>query len=59
MNWVINYLQEVATEMRKVNWPSRQELISSTGITILATFLIAGYIFGIDQIVSGLLEMIY
>lgn len=59
MNWVINYLQEVTKEMRKVNWPSRQELISSTGIVIFGTFLIAGYIFGVDQVVSSALELLY
>ena len=57
--WIWEYLQNVASEMEKVNWPSRDELISSTLITIVATFLISGFIFLTDQTISRLLEFIY
>jgi len=57
--WIWEYLQNVASEMEKVNWPSRDELISSTLITIVATFLISGFIFLADQTISRLLEFIY
>lgn len=59
MNWIKNYLEEVAQEMRKVNWPSQQELISNTFITIVATLIISGFIFGADHIVSTALEILY
>ena len=59
MTWIKEYLEEVAQEMRKVNWPSRQELISNTFITIVATLIISGFIFGADQIISGALELLY
>lgn len=45
--------------MRKVNWPDRPELISNTLITIGATIGASLYIYGIDQVVSSLLEVIY
>ena len=57
--WIWEYLQNVVSEMEKVNWPSRDELISSTLITIVATFLISGFIFLTDQAISRLLEFIY
>jgi len=57
--WIWEYLQNVAAEMEKVNWPSRDELISSTLITIVATFIVAGFIFLTDQALSTVLEFIY
>ena len=57
--WIWEYLQNVAAEMEKVNWPSRDELISSTLITILATFIVAGFIFLADKAIGTLLDFIY
>jgi preprotein translocase subunit SecE len=45
--------------MEKVNWPSWDELISSTLITIVATFIISGFIFLTDQTLSTVLEFLY
>ncbi len=59
MNKIIAYLEEVAKEMRKVSWPSRQELISNTVITLVAAMVISLFIFGIDRVISQVLEIIY
>jgi len=59
MMWIWNYLQEVASEMEKVNWPSRDELISSTIVTIVATLIISGIIFLADQAISTTLNFLY
>lgn len=59
MNKIIAYLQDVSKEMRKVSWPSRQEIISNTGITLFATLIVSLFIYGADQIISTVLEFIY
>lgn len=59
MTWIREYLEEVVAEMKKVNWPSRDELISSTFITIVATLIISGFIFLADQVISRVLEVMY
>ena len=59
MNWLTRYLKNVYSEMQKVNWPSRDELISSTLITLVATLIIASFIFAADQVISTALELIY
>ncbi|MXW64026.1 MAG: preprotein translocase subunit SecE [Bacteroidetes bacterium SB0662_bin_6] len=56
---VAEYLGDVSKEMRKVSWPARNELISNTLITLLATMIISLYIWGADQIISRALEFIY
>ncbi len=59
MNKIKAYLEDVVKEMRKVSWPSRNEIISNTGITLLATLLIGLFIYGADQLISAVLEVIY
>lgn len=52
--WIINrptnadFLIATDTEMKKVNWTSREELIGSTKVVILFMFLIAIVLFVID-----------
>ena len=56
---VAEYLGDVTREMRKVSWPARNELISNTLITLLASMIVSLYIWGADQIISRVLEFIY
>jgi preprotein translocase subunit SecE len=58
-NKALDYAQEVNKEMRKVSWPSRQELISNTAITLLASLIFSVLIFGIDEVISRVLQVIY
>ena len=53
------YLEEVNKEMRKVSWPKRSELISNTVITLVATAIVSLFIYGADQVISTVLEIIY
>jgi preprotein translocase subunit SecE len=59
MSKVTSYLNEVQKEMQKVSWPSRQELVNNTILTLLASLLIALIIFSMDQVVSRVLQVIY
>jgi len=59
MTWIWDYFRNVAAEMEKVNWPGRDELISSTLITIVATMIISGFIFLSDQVIQRILEILY
>ncbi len=53
------YLEEVAIEMRKASWPQRRELMNNTVITLVASFVLALFIFGADRVISKILEFIY
>ena len=55
----IGYIGEVNKEMQKVSWPKRNELVSNTLITLLATAVISLFIYGADQVISTVLEFIY
>jgi preprotein translocase subunit SecE len=47
-----NFLNEVKTEMKKVSWSTKKELIDSTRIVIVTVFLLAVFIGVIDFIIS-------
>ena len=53
------YLEEVLAAMRKVNWPKRKELVSSSVITLLATVALSLFIFGADRVITLILDIIY
>ena len=59
MNKFKAYIEEVITEMRKVNWPKRQELINNTIITLVGTVILSLFIFGADTVIGEILALIY
>ena len=46
------FLSEVMVETRKVTWPTRDELVESTKIVIIATLVVTLFIGVIDQILT-------
>jgi len=62
--WAINYprlvdfLRDVEGEMYKVAWPSRQELISSSLVIVVATAILASWVALIDLILLGVRQVL-
>ena len=44
------FLREVRSELRKVAWPSRRELISYSVVVLVAVVIMTLYITGLDQL---------
>jgi preprotein translocase subunit SecE len=44
----MHFLSEVRGELRKVAWPTRQEVINSTIVVLIAIIVMATLIFGFD-----------
>jgi preprotein translocase subunit SecE len=42
------YLREVWSELKKVSWPQKKEIIASTAVVILCTFIIAFFLGIVD-----------
>ena len=57
-NSVTNFLSETKVELKKVTWPTKQELISNTVVVIIAVIMCAALIWMIDSIFSVLFRMI-
>lgn len=44
------FAKEARTEVRKVVWPTRQEAVQTTGIVIVATFIMSLVMWGLDSV---------
>jgi len=54
----VGFLVATDGEMKKVNWTSYREVRGSTIVVIVATFLIAGFLFGVDSIFARIFTAI-
>jgi preprotein translocase subunit SecE len=46
------YLHEVRQELRKVTWPTREQMIAFTAVTLITSTVLTGVIFGLDVIMK-------
>ncbi len=53
-----SYIEEVKAEMRRVSWPSWNQVRATTGVVIAATFLFAIYFFVVDTIANAIVNRI-
>jgi len=61
-NWLEStreYLTDVRAEMRRVTWPSRKQVESTTLIVILSVFAFALYFEIIDKILQNTVQRAY
>ncbi len=54
----ISFLREVRAELKKVTWPSRNEVYSTTLVVIFATVFFGFYLFFMDVIFSWVIAQI-
>ena len=59
MDKIKEFLEGVRKEMKKVSWPSQQELVDNTIIVMVFTILLSAFIFVVDQLYSTILGAIY
>jgi preprotein translocase subunit SecE len=52
------FFAEVKSELKKVTWPSREEVQATTIVVILTTILFGFYLYGMDLGFSWLLSFI-
>jgi preprotein translocase subunit SecE len=48
-----DYVAEVRVEMKRVTWPSKQEVYGTTMMVILTTFFFAVFFYICDQVFSS------
>ena len=54
---IINFLKEVQLEVKKVNWPTREETLKYTFIVIVFSALVALFLGGLDVVFNNALKM--
>lgn len=52
------YFREVRSELRKVAWPNRKELVNNTLLVLFVVFIVAVFIGVVDLGVSSILNLL-
>ncbi len=55
---IIRFLKEVRTELNKVSWPTKNELVSYTGVVGLAVVIVCALIWVCDTAFAKLFRLI-
>ena len=48
----VQFLTDVRLEMKKVTWPTRAEVISTTVVVMVAVVFFAAYLWGVDNLLE-------
>ncbi len=59
MRKIILFIQESIAELKKVTWPSRDEIISSTKVVLVSTIIIAGVLGLVDIVLINVIDWIF
>jgi preprotein translocase subunit SecE len=49
---ISKFFNEIKAEMKKVTWPTRDELKESTKLVIIATFVVTIFVGAVDQVLT-------
>jgi len=62
MNWwnkIKEFLQETRSEMRKVSFPSRDEVVGTTIVVLITSFVFSVYLYFVDFLIQkGYIELV-
>jgi preprotein translocase subunit SecE len=53
------FWRDTTTEMKKVTWPGRQEVLGTTVVVILATVVFAVYLWGCDVLFYKAIDLLF
>jgi len=51
-----NFLKDVRAELKKVNWPAREGVMSSTKVVLLLSVLLGAYVGALDALFQYLVK---
>jgi preprotein translocase subunit SecE len=53
---LLEFLKDVRSEMRKVIWPSRADVQTTTSVVLVTVFIFAAYFWLVDNIIGRAIE---
>ncbi len=53
---VKKYFRDLRSEMKKVVWPSRSQVINNTGIVLSVMVIVALFLFGVDSALAAAIK---
>lgn len=55
---IIDFFNDVIKEMKKVTWPTKDELKESTMVVLATTVILAVFVFLIDAVIAKVFEVV-
>lgn len=59
MQKIKKYLKETMAELRKMTWPTKDELIGSTIVTVVVSLIVSLFIGVVDRILTLIIRTIF
>jgi preprotein translocase subunit SecE len=56
---IINFVNDVVREMKKVTWPTKEELKESTNVVIVVCLILAVFTYIIDMGITSLIKGLF
>ena len=53
------FSKEVSVEMKKVTWPTKEQLKESTRVVVIVCIVFAIFTFVVDQVVTEIMKIVY
>ncbi|ACB83778.1 preprotein translocase subunit SecE [Natranaerobius thermophilus] len=53
----LKFLRETKIELKKVNWPNRQQLITYTGVVLMTVAIVGVYFWILDTAFIGIIQL--
>lgn len=53
------FFSETRTELKKVTWPTREELRESTKVVVVSTFIVTIFVGVVDQILNRIIRLVF
>ena len=54
-----DFWRDTSSEMKKVTWPSRQEVVGTTVVVLVATIIFAVYLWGCDVVFYKAIDFLF
>ena len=54
-----DFFRDTAAEMKKVTWPTRNEVVGTTVVVIVTTFVFAVYLWGCDLLFYKAIDFLF
>jgi preprotein translocase subunit SecE len=56
---IVGFFEDVLKEMKKVTWPTKNELMESTKIVIIVCMILAVFTYVIDMVINQVIKGIF
>ena len=52
------FVSDTVAELGRCTWPTRQQLLESTGLVVVAIMILALFVFGVDEVARVIIRMV-